>query len=306
MQTILGSNGQIGQELARELSNNYTKEIRLVSRHPKRVNQEDQLVSANLKDYKQTLSAIKGSDIVYFTVGLPMNHQLWEADFPIILNNAIEACIKTDAKFVYFDNTYMYPKTTEIQTEKTNFNPVGKKSVIRANMATTVLTAIKNGKINGLICRAPEFFGPDKTQSITNQLIFNRIKSGKRALIPVSSHTIRSLTWTPDASRATALLANTPSAYGQTWHLPSIQITYQALLDHNSSITQQSITSMTIPKVVFNIGRLFSKQFRELWELVPRYVSDNLFSDEKFYAAFPNFKGTTIDDGIKEIFTISH
>ena len=35
MQTILGSNGPIGQELAKELARNYTRDIRLVSRHPR-------------------------------------------------------------------------------------------------------------------------------------------------------------------------------------------------------------------------------------------------------------------------------
>lgn len=36
MQTILGSNGQIGHELAKELSKHYTTDIRLVSRNPKK------------------------------------------------------------------------------------------------------------------------------------------------------------------------------------------------------------------------------------------------------------------------------
>lgn len=36
MQTVLGSNGQIGHEIARELYKNYTKDIRLVGRKPKK------------------------------------------------------------------------------------------------------------------------------------------------------------------------------------------------------------------------------------------------------------------------------
>lgn len=36
MQTVLGSNGQIGQEIAKEIYNNYTQHIRLVSRNPKK------------------------------------------------------------------------------------------------------------------------------------------------------------------------------------------------------------------------------------------------------------------------------
>ena len=37
MQTILGSNGQIGQEIAKEIYRNYTRDIRLVGRKPKKM-----------------------------------------------------------------------------------------------------------------------------------------------------------------------------------------------------------------------------------------------------------------------------
>ena len=54
MQTILGANGQIAEELARELKRNYTSDIRLVSRHPKKINKTDSLFSANLLDKEKT------------------------------------------------------------------------------------------------------------------------------------------------------------------------------------------------------------------------------------------------------------
>jgi putative NADH-flavin reductase len=81
MQTILGSNGQIGYELAKELYKNYTTDIRLVSRNPKTINPTDQLFPADLMDFNQTKKAIENSDIVYFTVGLPMDTELWETNF---------------------------------------------------------------------------------------------------------------------------------------------------------------------------------------------------------------------------------
>jgi short-subunit dehydrogenase len=42
MQTILGASGQIARELARELKRNYTDDLRLVSRHPQKVNDSDE------------------------------------------------------------------------------------------------------------------------------------------------------------------------------------------------------------------------------------------------------------------------
>ncbi|GAY73977.1 nucleoside-diphosphate-sugar epimerases [Lentilactobacillus kosonis] len=110
MQTILGSNGQIGHELAEELYQNYTKELRLVNRHPKQIHPTDQTVAANLLDYDETVAAIDGSDIVYFTAGLPMNSDMWEQQFLGMLDNVIKASKQAHSKLVFFDNTYMYPK----------------------------------------------------------------------------------------------------------------------------------------------------------------------------------------------------
>lgn len=66
--------------------------------------------------------------------------------------------------------------------------------------------------------RAPEFYGPDRTQSITNTLTINAIKAGKPPRVPVRDDTKRTLIWTPDASRALAAVGNAPDAFGQTWH----------------------------------------------------------------------------------------
>lgn len=70
MQTVLGANGQIAMELARELGRKYTSNVWLVSRNPRKVHDTDSQVPANLLDAQQTLEAVKGSSIVYFTAGL--------------------------------------------------------------------------------------------------------------------------------------------------------------------------------------------------------------------------------------------
>ena len=101
MQTILGANGQIAEELARELHDHYTTDIRLVSRNPKKVNDTDQLFSANLLDAQATEKAVVGSDIAYLTVGLPMNAQMWEEQFPIMMQNVISACKKHHCQLVW-------------------------------------------------------------------------------------------------------------------------------------------------------------------------------------------------------------
>jgi uncharacterized protein YbjT (DUF2867 family) len=82
VQTILGANGQIATELARELKRNHTSDLLLVSRNPRTVNDSDTLVSTDLLDAKQILEAVRGSSIVYFTASLPPYTRPWEAKFP--------------------------------------------------------------------------------------------------------------------------------------------------------------------------------------------------------------------------------
>lgn len=303
MQTILGANGQIGKELARELKRNFTSDIRVVSRDAKKINDTDEAFSADLSIREKVIEAVKGSEIAYFTLGLPISSELWEQQFPLILQNVIDACKINGTKIVFFDNTYMYPQDDRVLTENTVFAPVGRKGRVRKKMAEMVLKEIESGELEAVICRSPEFYGPGKTQSITNTLLFNNIKKGKKLKVPLSTHKKRSLIWTPDASRATALIGNTPDAFGQTWHLPvdKSHPTYKDFIRTASGIYGRDLKYSAVPKFAFKIGALFNKKVKELLELLPRYEHDNIFDDSKFRTRFPEFQVTTYKQGISQI-----
>jgi nucleoside-diphosphate-sugar epimerase len=303
MQTILGANGQIAEELAKELKRNYTTDIRLVSRNPKKVNESDIIFPANLLDKGKTDEAVKGSEIAYLTVGLPMNTELWKKQFPIMMRNVIDACKKHNTKLVFFDNTYMYPQNDKPLTEESEFAPVGQKGKVRAEIATMLLDEMKAKKIEAVICRAPEFYGTGKTQSITNTIIFEKIKHRKKLKVLLSDEKLRTLIWTPDASKAMAFIGNMPDTYNQTWHLPcdDKRLTYKQFIALISEIYGKKFQYSVIPKFVFKVGSIFNKQLKEVQELLPRYEHNNLFISSKFKQRFPEFSVTTFQQGIELI-----
>ncbi|RMI33246.1 NAD-dependent epimerase/dehydratase family protein [Nocardia stercoris] len=303
MQTVLGAGGPIADELVKELHRNYTKDIRLVSRKPSKVDDTDELVAADLTDAEATSRAVAGSRIAYLTVGLPLDSELWERQFPTIMRNVIDACAEHGTKLVFFDNTYMYPGTSTPQTESTPFAPGGRKGRVRGELATMLIEAVRAGRVQGLIGRAPEFYGPGATKSYTNSLVFDRIKAGKRPFVPVDAHAVRSLIWTPDASRALALLGNTPDAYGQTWHLPidPNRQSYAQLIEIAAEVTGREIGYTVLPMLAFRLGRHFVKPLDEMYELVGRYRDDNIFDSSKFAARFPDFQVTTYRQGVQRI-----
>lgn len=303
MQTILGAGGQIAVELARELRPRYTSDLRLVSRHPRAVNEGDEVRSADLLDALQTAEAVAGSDTVYFTAGLPANMEQWERQFPAMLRNALDASRAAGARFVYFDNTYMYPQDDRVQTEATPFAPLGRKGRVRAHLASMVLDEMARGDIPVLVARAPEFYGPGRTQSFTNALIFDRLARGKAPLVPVRDDRLRTLIWTPDASRALALLGNAQDAYGQTWHLPvdPDRHTYRQFAALASEAFGYRGRAVVLPEWILRAVGVFSPQAREIRELLPRYRRDNLFDSSRFAARFPEFAVTPYRRGIEII-----
>lgn len=303
MQTILGATGQIGRELASELGRKYTHDIRLVSRHPKKVNETDELVQADLLNPRQTLRAVAGAETVYLTAGLPIQTRLWVEQWPVIVRNVIDACVAHGGKLVFFDNTYMYPQTSVPHVESTAFQPYGEKGRVRAAIAEMVLAEMDRGRIQTMICRAPEFYGPGKTQSMTNSAILDTLRRGTKAKVFLRDDTKRTLIYTPDASRAMALLGNTPDAYNQTWHLPcdDDRLTYREFVALAAQELGVAPRYTVVKAWQLKLAGLFNQKVRDIWELLPRYAVDNIFVSDKFKKRFPDFSVTTYREGLARI-----
>ncbi len=106
-------------------------------------------------------------------------------------------------------------------TEETPFNPCSRKGEIRAQIATTLLNEIQAGSLTALIARAPDFYGPATPTGVANVLVFDAWAKNQKASWLVNDAVPHSLIYTPDAARAVLTLAESDSAWNQTWHLPT-------------------------------------------------------------------------------------
>ncbi len=303
MQTILGSGGIVANEVAKELYRNFTKEIQLVGRNPKKVNDSDKLFKADLLDAQQTIDAVAGSEIVYLTAGLPYNSQIWEKQWPVVMRNVIDACKYHQSKLVFFDNVYMYGRVLGAMTEETPFNAASIKGKVRGKIAQMLLDEIEMNQITAMICRAPEFYGPRNTLSGTNATIFDNIRKGKKLQVLVKDSTLRTIIYTPDAGRATALLGNTTDAFNQTWHLPcdADRLTTRQFITLCSEIKGQELKYMILKPWFVRILGLFIPMLKEIEELLYQWEQDYIFDCTKFTNRFPEFKITPLKVGISEI-----
>ena len=300
MQTILGSGGAIGQDLARELKK-YTDRIRLVSRNPEKVNSDDELFSADLNIGSQVEEAVSGSEIVYLTAGFEYKIKVWEETWPRVMRNVIEACRKHGAKLVFFDNMYMYdPDYLDPMTEETPVNPSSKKGEVRARIQKMVLDAVKKKEIQALIARSADFYGPKN--SLLAEMVYKNLKKGKKAMWIASVNKVHNFTFTPDAAKATALLGNTPQAYGEVWHLPTTgkRLTMKDWIDHIAGDLDVKSRYTVVPAWMLTILGIVNPVMREFREMSYQYDRNYFFDSGKFEGKF-DLRPTSPAEGIRQL-----
>lgn len=303
MQTILGSGGAIGEGLAKALKN-YTDEIRLVSRHPQKVNPSDEIMTADLLNSDEVRKAVQGSSVVYVTVGFQYSVKVWKESWPKFMTAVIEACEESDSKLVFFDNIYMYdPTYLNGMTEETPVNPSSRKGKIRAEIAQMILDEVEAGKLKALIARSADFYGPKiKNTSVLTETVFEPLSKGKRATWISSLNFRHSYTYTPDAGKATAMLGNTDDAYGQVWHLPTASEPFigREWIETIASELGVKAKYQVLSKFMMRLLGLFVPVMREIVEMTYQYDRDYVFNSDKFEKRF-DFKTTPYIQGIREI-----
>ncbi|MCA9735571.1 MAG: NAD(P)H-binding protein [Deferribacteres bacterium] len=303
MQTILGSGGAIGVQLAKELVK-YTNEIRLVSRNPKKINPTDELLAADVMNPDAVKYAVKGSSVVYITVGFEYNHKVWKEKWPKFMKSVIDACIENKCKLVFFDNIYMYdPAFLHNMTEETPINPSSKKGGIRAQIFKMLMDKVEAKELTALVARSADFYGPSiKNTSMLTETVFGPLSKGKKANWMGSVDFKHSFTYTPDAAKATALLGNTDDAYNQVWHVPTAAnpMTGKEWIETVAKEMGQKPKYQAATRFIVKILGLFIPIMREMPEMMYQYEGDYVFRSDKFEKAF-KMKPTPYLDGIREI-----
>ena len=299
MVTILGANGAIGSELVKELTTR-NESIRLVSRNPKLVPGAAEAVAADLSNLDDTVKAVTGSRIAFLLVGLKYDITEWRALWPRIMRNAIEAAKRANARLVFFDNVYMYGKVEGVMTEQTPFHPYSKKGEIRAQIATMLLNEIKTGNLTALIARSADFYGPHARTGIPNVLVFDKLAKGAKASWLANDSVKHSFTFTPDAARSLVLLAESESAWNQTWHVPTAPDppTGKQFIELVAKEFGAQPKYRVLTRPMLRVAGWFDTTVRELYEMLYQYEFDYIFDSTKFTTAF-RFQPTSYAEGVR-------
>jgi nucleoside-diphosphate-sugar epimerase len=300
-QTILGAGGAIGVELSKALSA-FTSDIRLVGRNPQPVNATDQLFPADLTVKDQVQAAVSGSDICYLTIGLDYSTRLWQKLWPRLLRDVAEACMQHQTKLVFFDNVYAIGSDhVNHITEQSPISPTSQKGQVRAECDRYLQDLVERGKLEAIMARSPDFFGPITATSVMMILVYENLVKGKKAQWFCNADVVHSMGYTPELARGTALLGNTPDAYNQIWNLPvdSTAPTGRAWTQMFAEALQTEAKVQVFPAWAIKSLGLFMPILKETSEMLYQYDRDYYFDASKFAARFTNTP-TTNADAVKQ------
>jgi nucleoside-diphosphate-sugar epimerase len=299
MITILGAGGAISNGLVKLLAKRKAP-FRLVGRHPVSKDGAAETVAADLSDKEQTLRAVAGSNVVFLLAGLKYDHKVWAEMWPRIMANTIEACKRGGAKLVFFDNVYMYGKASGAMTEETPFNPSSRKGEVRAKIATSLINEWKAGSLAAMIARAADFYGPNTGNGIPNVLVFEPMSKGQKAMCLANDRLPHSYTYTPDAAQALVTLAESASAWNQTWHMPTtpnppVGKEFIALAAKEMGVPPKY---RVLSRPMVRVFGWFNPLVGEVYEMLYQNDSPYLFDSAKYTRAF-KFAGTPYAEGIR-------
>jgi nucleoside-diphosphate-sugar epimerase len=299
MHTILGAGGPAANALTKELLKK-DAQIRLVSRRESSITHPNiSWQKADLLNYPEVLAATRRTEVIYLCAGLVYDAKVWEQQWPVIIQNVINAAKETQTRLIFFDNVYMYGLVEGPMTENTPYNPNSRKGEVRAKIATQLMEEAKAGNIRASIARAADFYGTDSMNSFLDMMVLSPYSKQQRATWMGKPETLHSFTFIPDTGKAMYLLGQDPSSDNQIWHLPTAaSMTSKEFINLAAQIYDTAPKYMAVNKTMLWMLGLFKKVVAGTVEMYYQYNHNYIFDSSKIEKAY-GISPSSYANGIK-------
>ena len=154
--------------------------------------------------------------------------------------------------------------------------------------------------LQAMIVRSADFYGPGASQSLTDAVVIQRLKAGKTPQWIGNPKAEHSFSFTPDAGHATAVLAQSADAYGQTWHVPTSKepMSGEKFVRIACELANRPYKIQVAPRWMLRVMGFFNPVLRENDEMMYQFEHDYRFDSSKIEAAF-GLKATSYREGIR-------
>lgn len=277
--------------------------VRLVNRTGRAPVPDDvEVLAGDARDTHFTTHAAHGAEVIYQTLNPP--YTKWSEQFPALQAGVLSAAETAGARLVSMENVYMYGRPGgRPLTEDSPDNAHTKKGKLRAKMAQELFRAHQTERVQVVIGRASDYFGPrGGAQSNLGDRVFSPALNGKSATALGNPDQLHTYTYIPDIGEGLAVLGEHTDAPGQVWHLPNdpeTRTTRQLVEIIYRQAGQDRTRFRTVPTLfLFGLG-LVNPVIRELVEMQYQFEEPFIVDSSKI-ANRLGLTATPIEQAIAE------
>jgi len=232
-----------------------------------------EIVAGDASDPEFAVRAAADAAVVYQCLNPPYNR--WAELFPPLQDAAVHAARANGARYVSFENTYMYGDTQGApMTETTALGAHTRKGRVRLAMAEQLRNLGSCGDLEITTARASDYFGPRGTlQSPLGDLVIGAALNDKPCRVMGNPDQPHSYTYIPDAARTLTVLGTRRDAAGEVFHVPNApaQSTREIIGMISEQLGRGLRVSIT-PRSVLRLIGLFNPVVRELDEMAYEFT----------------------------------
>jgi nucleoside-diphosphate-sugar epimerase len=301
---LFGAAGAIGRSLAEALKQR-GEAYRVVGRDSARLQKtfgndpRAEIVAWNPDDPKSVREASRGVDTLIYLVGVPYDH--FELH-PLTMQKTLDGAIAEGVhRILLIGTVYPYGMPVDAKvTEEHPRNPVTFKGRMRKEQEDLLLAADAAGKIEAVVLRLPDFYGPGVEASFLDG-VFKAAVSGGTADMVGPIDTPHEFVFVPDVGPVALDLTAKPEARGRWWNLAGAGITTQREMATMAFAgTGKEMKVRVAGKTMLRVIGLFKPFMRELVEMHYLQTTPVLMDDSALTKLLGSVKKTPYDEGVKQ------
>ena len=249
-------------------------------------------------------AALGGAEVAYMAAQ-PAYHR-WPQEFPAMMQRVVDAAEGAGVRrLVMVDNLYAYGPGSSPMTELSPQRATDVKGMTRAAMAEELLAAHAAGRIEVVIGRASDYFGPYADNSGITALAIEPVAGRGKLRWMGSMDAPHSCAYMPDVAHAFVALGTAPDTAGRIWHLPHAPAVTgaQFLGLVNAALPEPRATAVVSTRML-RLAAPFHRISRESLPLAYQWTEPFLVDDADFRARFPDFTSTPMAEAVST--TVAH
>lgn len=283
--------GQIGREIASQLAAAGVQTTIATRSPPPSVPVATAAEIAHIRtdatDPAQLLQAAAGCDVIFACAHAPYDSRQWIQVLPQMEETIMDAAAKLGIPVIFPESVYAYAGLHSPITESSPFAPVDAKGRIRQQL----LEARGTHNAGAASVIAGDLIGAtaEPKSSVVRLCITDRIRAGRRALVPARLDVEHGITVIADLAAAMIDAAQSLSGETASGHrlliAPSSNPTLAEIVafthDHLGS---RALAPISLPKWATRLAGFFDRSRFELYELSPIWYESSVIESGDFAA----------------------